>query len=90
MAGIATLLASSKQQAASSKQQAASSKQQASKRSGAALFCQPLSAQFYRKPRDRDVCRHRRTVPMNVAVFFAFPTGLDPGGGWNSAKEGCG
>lgn len=52
----------------------------ASKRSAATLFCQALSTQFYRKPRDRDVLWHRRIVPMSVMVFFAFPSGLDPGG----------
>ena len=52
----------------------------ASKRSPAALFCQPFSAKFFKKPRERDVRWRRRTVPMNVAVFSAFPSGLDPGG----------
>ena len=52
----------------------------ASRRSETALFCQPLSARFYRKPRDRDIHRYRRAVPMNVAAFLCYHSGLDPGG----------
>ena len=60
------------------------------KRSRTTFFCQPLSAQFYRKPRDRDIHRHTslrramyppgKTVPMSVAVFLCFHSGLNPGG----------
>ena len=52
----------------------------ASKRSDTALICQPFSAQFYRKPRDHDIHRHRRTLPMSIAVFLCYHSGLDPGG----------
>ena len=51
-----------------------------SKRSFSTLLCQPLFAQFFEKPRDRNIHGHRRTVPMNVTVFSVYPAGLDPGG----------
>ena len=38
-------------------------------RSRTALFCQALSTQFYRKPRDSDIHRYRRTAPMRNTVF---------------------
>ena len=50
------------------------------KRIRTTFFCQPLSAQFYRKPRDRDVRWRRRTVPISIAVFLCYHSGLDPGG----------
>ena len=52
----------------------------ASKRSLTAPFCQVFPAQFYIKPRDRDVYRHRRTVPMMTGLFLCYHSGLDPGG----------
>lgn len=53
---------------------------QACRRSEPTLFCQTFSAQFYRKPRDRDIHRYRRTASMIVTVFWVFPTGADSGG----------
>ena len=49
-------------------------------RSRTAPFCQPFSPRFYRNPRDHDVFRHRRTVPMSVMAFLMYLAGLDPGG----------
>ena len=52
----------------------------ASKRSRTAPFCQALSANFTENMQDRDIPWHRRTVPVNAAVFFIYHSGVDPGG----------
>ena len=54
----------------------------AGKRSTAALLCQALFPPFTENRRTAAFTdnRHRRTVPVNAAVFFLFPTGPDPGG----------
>lgn len=49
-----------------------------SKCSFAAVLCQPLFPKNIPRPKNRQV--HGSSPPMNVAVFFAYPAGLDPGG----------
>lgn len=49
------------------------------KRNPVARFCHTLLAQFYRKPRDHDILRHKAIVSMKFVIFFVYHSGLSPG-----------